>query len=597
MPNESNRFAESLTRRIKHVYGLLIKGYAYFPAGAKIGAMMGSAVFNAIKFSGYVLHVKDGLSTPFGIALAIEQAQAAMVDTTITRARGMVRQSWHEQKKDAEEDQSPADEENSVGPPEDDTNLRTYLTHDLQRLHEIQSEIHSVPPPPNESMPESKPPQMNGHHIPNGLIVPYSNGIVNTNGIHTNGIASQDQVMFGFLEEDIEESKQINLYKDATLCYPGVDDLACGQSFCYRLLQVLSIMYMCNSATSGFLSTFSLVDLISRAPGFEFDGKCEEGESELWKVLLVNFMAIYLAYCSIVSFSKYNLDRIQTYYGTLFIKGNEPGATRGEIFDIRWHSYLTTLVSVSINTVGIAFTGMHTWDLLGDQALCHIGIPLLPYELKLFLVAQACLTNFTTNGIMTLVAVHNRDSGKFKRNIVELLKGAPSFTKWHPFISTELALYSLNIALGTSVAVAQLPETLDKTLEGFCYNPGMIFLGILTGLIALKSQYSLSMEGYQTELAKTGVDNAKKVLLDAEREDPNNSLTRHLIDDSLQTPLPRHQTHAFDVVTDRAQHTQGVVGSVLKKLSLFRTQFSTHRVREHPNNMDIVSVRNTALLP
>jgi hypothetical protein len=279
--------------------------------------------------------------------------------------------------------------------------------------------------------------------------------------------------------------------QNASFFYPGIDTASYAKSIGYKLFQLQCALYLGNSAMGGFLSKFSLAQLIAKTPGLEFDSTCEDTHSNYIAISLVHLAAFYSSYSSILSFMKYNLVRTREYYAHYIIQNHWR--------DIKFLSTLETLVGVSINTIGIIFNNKHTWELLEKNSLCHINAVPVPEQVIQVQSWEACIANFGVTTASTLPAVHKRHSNQMKHALAALLEEVPSFKPWNNFIRASIGIASLNAGVGIVVATAHLPETINKNLTGLSYEWWMITIATVCSIIAFRNQLALSSEAYIQE--------------------------------------------------------------------------------------------------
>jgi hypothetical protein len=288
---------------------------------------------------------------------------------------------------------------------------------------------------------------------------------------------------------------QLNPYRNATFFSPGVEVgyLARGG---YIVLQGFSVVYMFNTIPSAFLSAYSIAQLIARIPGLSFDSFCADNDatSPSWKLALVNGTAILFAYCSNVAYDVYNKPQIRNYYGKLIIEG--------EIIKIGGRAWAETLLGVSINTMVLAFTGRASWNLLKDELFCHIGITSIPAAFVSFMVLESCITNYIINGIMTLMAVHNRYNNVHATSRASLLEDIGFSRTLHANILFAIYIDAVANAVGSYVAGARFPETADPSLanEGIPYLWYVMFIACCVALLGFSNTRSLSEEADIREL-------------------------------------------------------------------------------------------------
>jgi hypothetical protein len=345
--------------------------------------------------------------------------------------------------------------------------------------------------------------------------------------------------------------------KNASLLYPGIDT-SYLRDFGYKLFQLQCVLYLGNSAMGGFLSKFSLAQLISKTPGLEFDSTCEDTHSNYIAISLVHLAALYSSYSSILSFLKYNLIRSREYYAYYIIQKHWR--------DIGFLSYAETLTGVSINTIGIIFNNKHTWELLEKNSFCHINAVPIPSQLIQAQSWEACVANFVVTTASTLPAVHKRHSNQMKKELTALLEEVPSFKPWHNFIKGCIGLASLNAGLGIVVATAKLPETVNHELSGLSYEWWMITIATLCGIVAVKNQLALSSEAYVQELEARAKEAAE------ERSIANASLSQQLLNDNTSIATTENsptsekideEDHVIDIADGQNQHEPAFLAKTL----------------------------------
>jgi hypothetical protein len=150
-----------------------------------------------------------------------------------------------------------------------------------------------------------------------------------------------------------------------------------------------------------------------------------------------------------------------------------------------------------------------------------------------------------------------------KRELATLLEQVPACQRWDKLIRLCNLIAGLNAALGTVVATAKLPETINSDLEGLSYEWWMITLGSIAAVIACKNQVALSYESYIRQLEVWALKNAtlKKVA--------NETLSAPLLSDNSipvteANTLTNAEISGRDFVIDinqTTQHTSGVLVS------------------------------------
>jgi hypothetical protein len=342
--------------------------------------------------------------------------------------------------------------------------------------------------------------------------------------------------------EAIPELTPNEIADNATFFYAGTELNSRIKSISYKILQLQCALYLCNSAMGGFLSEFSLAQLVAKTPGLEFDSTCEDTHSSYPIIISVHLAALYASYSSILSFLRSNLFRIRRNYAHYIHQGHWR--------EIGLASYLETLLGVSVGTIGIIYSNKHTWELLEQSSLCHINAIPVPELLIQLQSWEACVANFFVSVASTLPAIHKRRSNTMRKEITTLLEEVPSFKRWNPLIQISFVLSALNTGLGVALFTAKLPETVHDDMTDYSYNWWMIVTGIFVGIYALTGQFSNSNDAYIQELEETKLDMAE------ERSIANPSLHSALLEDDspistsedspTSAPITEHD-HIIDV--------------------------------------------------
>ncbi len=320
-------------------------------------------------------------------------------------------------------------------------------------------------------------------------------------------------------EAQTTDPKPSDIARNATCCYPGIDPGSCTKDIAYKLLQIFNLLYMTNSGMGGFLSGFSLAQLVAKTPGLEFDSTCDASHSSYAVISITHIAALYLAYSSMLAFLKSNRVRMRESFVEWIIQGHwrEFGAL----------TYLETFSSVSINTIGIIFSNKHTLELLEKNSLCHLNAS-LPTEFIQTQSWEAALSNVATTSANMLPPIHKRRINRTKKELNELLEDVPEFKPWKYIIQVGIALSALGTAIGSVVATAKLPESINPDLQDtdISYQWWMIGLAVIAGFLTLRSQHATSTESYLQELeARKKINrvisntNLQALLLDGSQED------------------------------------------------------------------------------
>jgi hypothetical protein len=263
----------------------------------------------------------------------------------------------------------------------------------------------------------------------------------------------------------------------------------------YKAMQLMAVSYLAlTTATSGYLSAFSLAKLATMIPGAEFNSTCEEEHSATAKIVIVHLAALFLAYASIRSFNKANLVMVREYHRDLFTDGNWRNVSAATM--------LVTSIGVATSIVGNFFSNKHTFMLLQENTLCHLSRSIeISETIQIPLALLSCLSNISINGLMTLAAVHKRHTLNIQPiKLSDELEKNPEFKRFNLLILICLFGNSVNSLLSTIVSFAKLPASINSDNADLSYHPAMITSAIVLGLFAMKNQYALDYEGYIKEL-------------------------------------------------------------------------------------------------
>jgi hypothetical protein len=284
----------------------------------------------------------------------------------------------------------------------------------------------------------------------------------------------------------------ISSRSQSILSYPGTENLSCMMKASYIGLQIFAIFYMLNASSSGYLGAFALSHLVATIFSQELNTTCEGDPSPLADIIIIHLLAFSLVYSVLLSLIKYMLPRLREYFNEYIIEKHW--------HDIGWGTYLESFIGTTITTACIAFTNLHTLYSLRDNTLCRLGVTTLPDFLTLFQTIVACGANFIINGAMTIVAVHKRNTDRMRDERFSLLELVPSFKPWDKLILACLILSSVSSGLGTVVAIAMLPEAIDRENVYLSQSWLMRVLGTLGGGFIYRNTRAVTLEGYVQEL-------------------------------------------------------------------------------------------------
>jgi hypothetical protein len=303
----------------------------------------------------------------------------------------------------------------------------------------------------------------------------------------------------------------------ATWTYPGTETskrLLAG----YLFFQGTAAVYIVSSGLNGFLSSFSLFKLTTKLSGSRVDSSCENSEFPTYGIVLLHAAAILLAYASIRSFNKYNLQRVREYYNYLFIQA--------EIRNVGIKTAGITFTGISINVIYVFYSNKATFEILQNNLLCRISDDIFISEkVSLALSITFCLSNFIINGMMTLAPAHKQRLNIIKTERNNLLAQVPSFKYLNPLI--RLSIWGnayINIGLGAVVAFNKFPETINRDNIDLSYHPAMIATSCIIALISVHNQLALDNESYVKELAARAKIQSAALITQIEEVNDNPSL-------------------------------------------------------------------------
>jgi len=277
--------------------------------------------------------------------------------------------------------------------------------------------------------------------------------------------------------------------RKANCCYPGVDTDSWDLG--YKSSQIINVIYGFGSGCSGILSMNSLVNLFQLWLQSNYDSKCDNNESDPYKIVMVNLATALLIYAILLSYCKYNIPALREYYRKLFI---EQGWR-----DLTYWSLFESMMAAALSSVSVWFSFHEIANMVSDDMLCHmlgqanVEVPEIVTNLIAGVEASSTFINMAL-----LTSGANINKLKKAREAKDInhpseAKTTSEFGWMEKPLGIAIIGNAFNMGFATYVATADLPNTLAHRAD-LTTHPVTICIAAIGFLIAWRNSRRLDTE-------------------------------------------------------------------------------------------------------